>query len=1661
MPATARKISVNATAGYRALDEIYQSNRVIVYRAVRETDGKAVILKVPRGNFQGPDNLSRFRHECEIVRNLNAKGTVTLYDADLQGRTPILVFEDFGGESLKKLSASQSFTLAECLTIGVKTADALASIHANGIIHRDISPANIVYNPRSEELKIIDFGLSTVLAREQPQLASPDVLEGTLAYISPEQTGRMNRSVDYRSDFYSFGASLYELLTGRPPFEESDPLSLMHAHLAKEPPSPSSVNGKIPEAVSAIVMKLLAKTAEDRYQSAQGIKQDLEECLRQLDETGSVNAFPLGRFDASDRLKPSQRLYGRETELQTLLAAFERAANGGREIALVTGYSGIGKTSLVHELYKPITAHRGYFISGKFDQLQRNVPYKAIINAFQELVRQLLGESEAKLAAWKEKLLTALRTNGRIIIDIIPEVELIIGPQPMPPSLEPFQEQNRFNMVLANFIRVFCKPEHPLTVYLDDLQWIDPASLKLLTYLLGDPSLRHLFFVGAYRDNEVDALHPLTQTLKRLEKTGTVIHTMSLRPLAPEYVRQLVADTLRMESTQVAPLADLVAKKTGGNPFFTEEFVKSLYAEGLLFFDRNVGAWHWDVHKIDAQNVTDNVVDLMVAKLKRLPAETQQVLQFAACIGNRFDLTTLAVICQKSIPQTMAALREAVAEEVVIPIGAALRWSRSGDAGAMHIESRFAHDRIQHAAYSLIPEAQRQAAHLEIGRLLLSDLTEEGRQERILEIVNQLNLGIDLITDEAEKSRLIDLNLEAGRKARRSNAYDAGLSYFYAALKPLSENGWARDYERTLVLHAEAARMAFLGRRLEEANKLVETVLANAKTLLDKIAVHEVKIESLIAAAKWRDAAEVGLAVLKSLGVSFPRRPSRWRIFWHYWRLKLLLLGKSKASLVNAPLMSDPYRLAEMRILSHVVTAVYFGMPALSPLVIIRAVQISVQYGNTPYSTFAYASYGALLCTGPQRMAEGRKFGELALALLDRLDAASFKSKVMNLVYGHINHWSSHLRETLVPIEESFRAGIETGDLEYASLSAITHVYTAFLSGLPLSTVETTAKEYARVAKGGSLDSIMLRRQLVLNLLGPTEDPCVLRGEACDEDTMLPRMIKANRLMGLLTFYCVKSTLAFLFERYDEALRYADKTRKYQTSSISIAMVPARLFTNALISLGVYAEQSDAERTLTLKKVDRILKKLRAWAAAAPMNHLHRIYLIEAERCRVLGRNKKAARNYDHAIACAKRDQYVFEEALANELAGRFYRGWGWAQLAQLYLHEARDIYARWGAIAKVKQMEAKYPFLTQNQTMFSEAGKTDSISATGSFSMDLKALMRALKDITSEQVHSHLLEKTIAIAMEVAGAQSALLFLRNDDDELFLEAEADINQDEFQILKSVPLADCKNVSTAVINYVRRAKQTVVIHDAQKPQNVMPGLNDDAYIKEHGVKSILCVPLLTGKSEAPELSGLLYLENNAATHTFTERVREPLEIICLAASGRLELSRKAVTDLLTNLYNHDYMQGILAKETSAAARTGRKLSLIMIDIDHFKKLNDEHGHQAGDVVLSEIAAIIKNTTRQSDVVARYGGEEMVVVLVDTDITVASEVAERVRTAIEAAVIPYDKKQLKVTASMGVATYGSTTSDPKTLVKAADQALYKSKHDGRNRVTAADVRQATE
>ena len=1483
---------------------IYEGINTHVFRAVMRDDNAPVILKTTANTHPSPNEVARYRHEYHILNSLNrraSKHVIHMLDLVMHDHRPYLVMEDSGGTDLGKLINSNPMELKQLLDIGIKTASALGEIYQSHIIHKDIKSANILFNPETGDLRLIDFSSASLITRETPTVETSMLMTATLPYMSPEQTGRMNRMVDWRTDFYSLGVTLYELFTGRLPFPATEPLELVHAHMALMPEPPHGINSDIPPVLSDIILKLMAKDAEDRYQSALGIVHDLKACRDQLSASGRIDSFEIGQKDISDRLQIPQKLYGRETEIETLLKGFEQVSGGACKMVRVTGPAGIGKSVLVREVQNAILqnlaqSQKRYFISGKFDQLKKSVPYAPLIQAFMQLIRQILTESDARVSIWKEKLLKALGPNGQVMIEVIPELELIIGSQPEVPILGPAENVNRFNYVFENFVNTFAAKEHPLVIFLDDLQWADAASLKLIEMFI-TVKAEYLYLIGAYRDNEVDSIHPLMLTMEEIEKSGAEVENILLQLLNMSHVNQLIAETCACDFERSKPLADLCFAKTRGNPFFLNQFIHSLYRENLIHFNGTEGIWQWDEAKIRQADITDNVVDLMISKIQKLSGNTGHLLSVAACMGNRFDLNTLSIVYGKPVQETAEDLLAALREELILPVDESYKYvSDHGDLSPVY---RFLHDRVQQAAYSLIEEKKRPEVHLKIGRELLKTIPEEDLEEHIFTIADQLNLCSELMTDETEREKLARLNLLADKKAKLSAAYDPAFDYLKSGIRMLTENCWQVQYELTLSLHEEAAEAAFLFRDFEAVENLAETVLQQAKTVLDKIKVYEVKIQAYSSQHKPLDAVKTGLHVLELLGVRFPKKPNKMHVLFAYLRTKLALVGKKPDSLINLREMTDPYSLASSRIMTSMSVSLYACAPKLVPLVAFKGLNLSVKNGNTSTSIFFYNIYGLVLCGVIGDIKSGFEFGKLALQLLKKLNAESLEARIQFIFNIFIKHWTYHIRETLKPLKIGFQKGLETGDLENASLSAFFYSYYSYFAGIELSEIEQKMSTYNdainKLKQEAHLQYNQRVWQIVLNLKGYNESPTIITGDVCNENEMLEFYQKENDIAGIYGQYLDKLILCYLFHQYDQAIENAASAdaEKVLGGHISMITIPIFHFYDSLVHLALFSEAPKTKQKSTLRKVSKNQKKMKKWAHHAPMNHLHKWQMVEAERARVLGKDQQAIAFYDQAIAGAKENQYIQEEALANEVAARFYLEKGKTDTARKYMKQARYCYDHWGAKAKVDHLDKNYPELLADVSTESShkatnhkdrkpAHSTTSTTTTNqvkSEQLDLTSVMKASQVISGEIQIEKLLSRMMQIIIENAGAEKGCLILKSDES-FRIEAEGHIHQEKVQVLQSIPLEDSSNVPVTIIQYVARVQENLVLEDAAHQGK----FTTDPYIMQHQPKSLLCAPLIHRNN----LSGIIYLENNLATGAFTPERLEVLPLLCSQAAISLE-----------------------------------------------------------------------------------------------------------------------------------------------------------------------------
>lgn len=1485
--------------GYQIINQIYSSTNSEVYRAIREADNKKIILKIIKQDYPTPQELIRYKQEYEIVRSLDSDRLIKAYSLEQVNPRLAIALEDFGGRSLKSWINERNVSalpLEEFLKIAIATVESLENLHAANIIHKDINPANIVINPETGELKLIDFGISTKLTRENPILKNPNVLEGTLAYISPEQTGRMNRYVDYRSDFYSLGITFYELLTGKLPFESEDALELVHCHIAQQPRSPQELNSEIPTTLSNIVMKLMAKTAEERYQTTWGIKADLENCLEQY-WAGEISEFAIATQDISDKFQIPQKLYGRKAEIQTLLAAFARVSQGKTELMLVAGYSGIGKTSLVQEIYKPITEKRGYFISGKFDQFQRNIPYSAVVVAFERLVKQLLAETSQELNRWREKISNAVGVNGQVIIDTIPSVELIIGKQPPVAELGATESQNRFNLVFQNFIRAFCAKEHPIVIFLDDIQWADSASLKLIELMMTDGDMKYLFLIGAYRDNEVSATHPLTMTVKALEQAGTKIERITLTPLAGSDISQLIADTLGRECLSVKQLAELAVNKTEGNPFFVNEFLKALSQENLIFFQRESLSWQWNLPGIASMESTNNVVELTISKLKKMPEVTQQLLSFAACIGAEFNLNILSIICESSPGKVFEGLTLAIRSGLILA-------KAELDEELLIQDYKFMHDRFQQAAYAIIDDKQKKAVHLRIGSLLLEKMSDAEKEEKIFDIVNHLNQGIELVSDRQEKNKIAKLNLKVGSIARGATAYESARQYLTQALNLLPGDAWENMYETTFQSYRELGQCEYILGNPDEADKLFKIALENTKSKLDAAEIYDIKLQVYFTQAKFAKGIELGKEGLKMFGIVIPDADEKLQLIERekYRQVTSMLEEKSYADILNMPRMSDREKMACMKIIvftwSH---SILVGKTHLNNLLTLIGVEISLTSGNCDVSAYTYSTYGMMLAAS-EDYTQGYEYGNLSLELNQKFNNISLRGKLLNHFCHFMNPYKRHIKTSIELYRQSYYSCLECGDVVFGVWAAFFYIWHKFIKGDRLDEVYEEINNYYNFVRQTNdinmFNILLLQRGVVLNLQGSTLDKNSLNAENFDEESCLSTLKKNQFNFGMAWYILFKIQILFVHGYEDSAFELWQQNQEVLTLFKNWIAETEKIFYVSLILVNFYTDAPTAEKPKLWETIELYLEKMKTWANNCSENFRHKYLLVEAEIARVSGKDLEAMDFYDRAIESAHEHGFIQNEALSNELAAKFWLAKGKDKFARLYMTNASYYYQLWGATRKVEDLKEKYPQLLKSPSVATSSQKLSTthtnVSTSSSYGegLDLATVMKASQAISGEIVLDKLLENLMKILMENAGAQVGYLLLYSqadscpEKDRFAIEVSGNVKLGNVTVLHSFSASegiwaadDLNQVSgtiedrlpMSIINYVARTSQRVVLNNAA----VEGDFTNDRYIKQHQTESVLCAPLL----DRGKLTGIVYLENNLTTGAFTQERWQMIKLL--------------------------------------------------------------------------------------------------------------------------------------------------------------------------------------
>jgi predicted ATPase/signal transduction histidine kinase len=1426
-----------------------------------------ILLVAPVGESASVGSLRRLEHEYALKAELDADWAARPVALTHYKDCMTLVLEDPGGEPLDRLQG-RPLEIASFLRVAIPLAGALRRMHGRGLIHKDVKPANVLVDMASGGAWLTGFGIASRLPREHQAPEPPEVIAGTLAYMAPEQTGRMNRSIDSRSDLYALGVTFYELLTGALPFTATDPMEWVHCQIARRPVPPSERAMAVPAQLSAIVMKLLAKTAEERYQTAAGVETDLRRCLAAWKTLGRIEPFPLGRQDASDRLMIPERLYGREREIDALLAAFDRVvAQGTPELVLVSGYSGIGKSSVVNELHK-VLVPCGLFASGKFDQYKRDIPYATLAQAFQSLVRRIVAKSETEAGQWRGALAEAVGPNGQLIVNLIPEVEFIIGKQPPVPDLPPQDAQKRFQMVFRRFLGVFARPEHPLALFLDDLQWLDAATLDLLEHLVTDPDVRHVLLVGAYRDNEVGPSHPLMRTLEAIRKVGAKTQDIVLAPLGLDDVEQLVVDSLHCDRESAQALAQLVHEKTGGNPFFAIQFLTALAEEGLLAFDADAAAWKPDLARIRAKGYTDNVVDLMIGKLKRLPGTTQDALKQLACLGNVAEIATLTLVRGASEEEIHTALWEA---------------ARAGLVFRLEGSYAFLHDRVQEAAYALVPEGERPATHLRIGRVLASRTAPEEIEEKIFEIVNQLDRGAALIHSREERERVAGLYLIAGKRAKTSTAYASALSYLAAGGALLAEDSWKRQYELIFSIEYHRAECELLTADLVAAEERLITLSRRAGNLVDIGAVACLRLTLYTTLDRSDRGVEICLEYLQRGGVHWSPHPTRDEARQEYERIRRQIGDRSIEELVDLPFMSDPECRATLDVLTEVVTPALFTDANLLSLVICRMVNLSLEHGNSDGSCFAYVWLGMILGPHFGDYPCGFRFGRLGYDLVEKRGLRRYQARAYMSFGNLVTPWTRHIQTGRDLVRRAFDAANKIGDLTFAAYSCNNLNTNLLATGDPLGDTQREAEnglDFARKAQFGLvIDIITAQLGLIRTLRGLTPEFGSFNDERFKESQFEDHLQSDARLALPECWYWVRKLQARVYANdYAAAIEAASRAQQLLWTSPSFFEVAEYHFYDALARAVQCDAASADERASHLEALAAHHKQLEVWAENCPENFANRAALVAAEIARLEGRAPDAMHLYEQAIQSAREHGFVQNEGLANEAAARFYLAHGLEKIARVYLRDARSCYVRWGAEGKVRQLERVYPRLRDEPV---SVPATATIAASVQ-QLDVETVVKASQAVSGEIVLESLIKTLMVIAVEHAGAERGLLVLPRGE-QLWVEAEATTGLDTVEVNLRQALVASSEFPDSVLQYVLRTREPVILDDASKQKP----FSADEYIIQKRARSVLCLPLI----KQTKLVGVLYIENNLAASAFTPARIAVLKLLSSQAAISLDNAR--------------------------------------------------------------------------------------------------------------------------------------------------------------------------
>lgn len=1462
--------------GYQILEKIHDGEKNLIFRAL--VKDSLVIVKTSAFNSSISKESNRLKYEYEVLKIFNHANIIKPINLEVFKNKVFLVLEDINAVSLDFFSNEANPGYAVFLDIALKILSGLSEIHSHNMIHHEIRPENILYNFQNGELRIIDFANSSNLKKQESIVYGKNINTKNLPYLSPEKTGRMNRTVDYRTDFYSLGITLYKLITSKLPFADETPMEMIHSHLAKNPIPPSELSD-VPKILSKIIMKLLEKNPEERYQSCFGVIQDLLHCKNILETKGEAylrtQSFKVGKSDSTSIFQIPEKLYGRESEVSELLSHFNSVASTGKsKITLISGYSGVGKSSLIREIYKPITASSGYFLSGKFDQFNKNIPFNAIIQIFTKIIQNLLGESNQGIENWKRKILSALGTNAKIIIDIIPELEFIIGKQPDYQELTGQENTNRFFIVFKKFLNIFTAKEHPIAIFIDDMQWADSASLNLLSNVLKDSNTNYLYIILAYRKNEVNASHPFSQMLSSLDEDGIKVEKIQLQPLKIESVNMLLSDTLHLSPKKLSDLSLIVFQKTYGNPYFLIQFLKLLHTNKIIHYDETKRAWKWNLEDISKLQISDNVIELLIKKIETLPENTQYLLRLASCVGSIFDLETLAIISEQKHNDILPALKIAIDEELVKIIenkNQILFHANYDNKDSTGISFRFQHDKVQQACFEKIEPLERNKIRHTIGNLLLNSDIIPKNDERLFEITGYLNSGYNLITDESEKSILLELNLRASRKAKSSTAYNSSLEFLNIALLLFSEKYWTEKYSLAYFLYFEFSEITYLAGNLNTSIQIILDTIPKCKDDIDKGKFFNLLLIIYSIQGNFKASYQIMIQSLSMFGIEIEGKDSKQLFLEEVENIKQKLGNRAYADLIHLPLNDNPIQeLINTALISSAATTYQYA-PDLFPYFGAKLVNIYLEYGNMK-DPYGYAMYGIMI---------GGMFDEhlaayqcilLAYDISIKYNNLSAKAKVSNLLANYGNPFVNSFTKSEKINQAGIKAALDSGEFEHGGYCLANDTVILFLRGELLSKFENLLPDRFTLAKtfnhSLTFDILTAVEFIIKFLVRESSDLDQERLEILFVESFAQK--SANWPFAI--YKILKQFSNFCLGLYEVCFRETEEVEKLLPYVNGTPYVAEHKFTQSLIFTKYYNELSILEKENILVAINSNLAQLRKWSDSCPENYLHKLYLVEAEKIRISGNSWEALKYYDLAVENAKANGFIQNAALANELAGIMLLDDGYLKLASPYFVEAFNLYEAWGSKRKISQLKERYIFAFKEQEFLNPASafyKQSGIffnfrPADIAEQIDLQTIVKATQAISSEIDFDNLLKIVMKILLENSGADKGVILTvdsEQSENKFYSELECFIVNNEYNFKNSKSI----ELPSSIVNSVHRTKQLVLLDNAYAYGN----FSYDPYVQKYHSKSILCYPIFSQN----KIRGLVYLENTLTTNAFTkERV---------------------------------------------------------------------------------------------------------------------------------------------------------------------------------------------